>query len=159
MAVLVGPRSGADEYWLLMNIGFRWDEPRRVENWNCDNDKVKAPVACGLTPDKRWQYTTVEWRVPQFPLYNDRITHANIRQFWNRKGWVFPEISNCRFCFHHTAVQLQRQAVLEPENLQWWLAQEERVGASFGTRPLAEILRQPVLDVFDDNRQSCFCGD
>jgi hypothetical protein len=151
-------------YWwdgdpVLMNIGFRWDEPRRVEGWNCDNDKVKAPVACGLTPDKRWQYTTVEWRVPQFPLYDDRISHNTIRQFWNRKGWVFPEISNCRFCFHHTAVQLQRQAVLEPENLQWWLAQEERVGASFGTRPLAEILRQPVLDVFDDNRQSCFCGD
>jgi hypothetical protein len=116
-------------------------------------------VACGLTPDKRWQYTTVEWRVPQFPLYDDRIGHSTIRQFWNRKGWVFPEISNCRFCFHHTAVQLQRQAVLEPENLQWWLAQEKRVGASFGTRPLAEILRQPVLDVFDDNRQSCFCGD
>ena len=143
---------------LLMHIGFRWDEPRRVEGWNCDNDTVRVPVACGLTPSKRWRYMPVEWRVPQFPLYQDRVTHAMIRQFWQRKGWVFPEISNCRFCFHHTAIQLQRQATLEPDNLDWWLQQESRTGATFGDQPLAEILRQPVLPVFDD-KAFCFCGD
>jgi len=144
---------------LLMNIGFRWDEPRRVEGWNCDNDTIRVPVACGLTPTKRWRYMPVEWRVPQFPLYQDRVNHAMIRQFWQRKGWVFPEISNCRFCFHHTAIQLQRQATLEPDNLDWWLQQESRTGATFGDQPLAEILRQPVLPVFNDQKTSCFCGD
>lgn len=144
---------------LLMNIGFRWDEPRRVEGWNCDNDTIRAAVACGLTPAKRWRYMPVEWRLPQFPLYQGRVTHAMIREFWQRKGWVFPEISNCRFCFHHTAIQLQRQATLEPANLDWWLDQESRTGATFGDQPLAEILRQPVLPVFDDQKASCFCGD
>lgn len=144
---------------LLMNIGFRWDEPRRVEGWNCDNDKIRAPIACGLTPAKRWRYTTVEWRVPRFPLYEDRVTHAMVREFWTRKGWVFPEISNCRFCFHHTAIQLQRQAVLEPDNLDWWIDQEARTGATFGDQSMADILRQPVLDVFQDQKVSCFCGD
>lgn len=150
-------RFWCDGYPMLMNIGFRWDEQKRVENWSCDNNKIRMPSSCNL--DKRCSYTTFEWRVPLFPLYEDRVTHDMVRKFWTNKGWMFPEISNCRFCFHHTAIQLQRQAVLEPENLTWWLEQEKRIGSTFGDRPLSKILDQSILDVFDDNKASCFCTD
>lgn len=143
---------------LLMNIGFRWDEPRRVEGWNCDNDKIKFAVSCSLK-QKSCKYRTAEWRIVKFPLYEDRIVNDDIRRFWSRKGWQFPEMSNCRFCFHHNAVKLQRQAALEPDNLRWWLQQEEAANATFGRQPLKEILSQSILDVFGDEKASCFCGD
>ncbi|MFM7851477.1 MAG: hypothetical protein ACKO96_06035, partial [Flammeovirgaceae bacterium] len=33
---------------LLMNVGFRWDEPKRVESWTCDKDKFKFPKSCSI---------------------------------------------------------------------------------------------------------------
>lgn len=143
---------------VLMNLGFRWDEPQRVKNWNCKNDRMRYPVSAPIKGGNL-TYQEVEWRVPNFPLYHDRITHDDVRHFWQREGWVFPGVSNCRFCFHHTEVQLQRQALTEPENLQWWLEMERRVSKTFGRRPLNEILQQPVLGVFDELSTSCFCSD
>lgn len=146
-----------DENPLLMNIGFRWDEPRRVEDYNCDQDKFKYPSSCSLA-NKRYSHKSVHWRIADFPLYRDRITNDDVVRFWRNKGWTFPEISNCRFCFHHRDVQQQRQAQLEPENVRWWLEMESKANSTFGKRPLAEILDQPLLNVFDDSLP-CHCTD
>ena len=143
---------------LLMNIGFRWDEPERVEGWTCDKDKFKFPKSCSLTGRKQQQHSLVEWRVTQFPMYQQGISRLDVAKYWLEKGWQFPEISNCRFCFHHRDIEQQRQAELEPENLQWWLEQEEKTGHTFGKRPLKDILAQPLLDVFGD-REPCHCTD
>jgi len=153
---------------LLMNIGFRWDEPRRIEGWNCDKEKFKFPASAwtGLSKDgdscslffrKRQQHTELEWRISQFPMYENRIDRLDVAKYWLEKGWIFPEISNCRFCFHHKDIEQQRQAELEPDNLKWWLEQEEKSGHTFGKRPLKQILDQPLLDVFD--HKPCHCTD
>jgi len=142
---------------LLMNIGFRWDEPKRVEGWTCDKDKSKFPKSCSLSGRKQQQHSSIEWRVSQFPMYEAGISQMDVAKYWLEKGWQFPEISNCRFCFHHRDLQQQRQAELEPENLQWWLDQEEKSGHSFGERPLKNILTQPLLDVYDE--LPCHCTD
>lgn len=142
---------------VLMNLGFRWDEPERVEDWNCQNDKMRFPVSAPIGGGNL-TYQEIEWRISRFPLYEDRIIHDDVRQFWQRKGWEFPDVSNCRFCFHHTEVQLQRQAVAEPDNAQWWLDMERKTGKRFGKRPLADIFAQSILDVFGD-QPSCFCTD
>lgn len=149
-------------YWdgdpFLMNIGFRWDEPGRVAGWTCENDKFKYPRFCGVGKSSKWKYNEIEWRITQFPLFTARIDRLQVYRFWQKKGWEFPEVSNCRFCFHHTDIQQQRQAELEPENLQWWLDMESKVGATFGKRPLNEILSQPLLDVYN-SQPTCHCTD
>lgn len=143
---------------LLMNIGLRWDEPRRVEGWTCENDKFKFAASCKIQ-SKKYEYQTVEWRVSHFPLYYDKVTRLDVTNYWEQKGWDFPDVSNCRFCFHHRPIQSQLQAVREQDNLQWWIEMEERHGKTFGSRPLSEILQQPILDVFDSSLSPCHCTD
>ena len=154
---------------LLMNVGFRWDEPKRVESWTCDKDKFKFPKSCstGLSEDlkscslfqrERQKWSSIEWRLTQFPMYEYGISKLDVAKYWLEKGWQFPEISNCRFCFHHRDIEQQRQAELEPENLQWWLEQEEKTGHTFGKRSLKNIIAQPLLDVYGD-REPCHCTD
>jgi len=153
---------------LLMNIGYRWDEQKRVANWTCDKDKFKFPLSCstGLSKNnlicnlykyKKYEYTSKEWRVTQFPMYEHKISSLDVTKYWLEKGWQYPEVSNCSFCFHHRDVQQQRQAQLQPEKLQWWLAQEKKVGHTFGKRPLEQIISQPLLDVYD--HAPCHCTD
>lgn len=182
---------------LLMNIGFRYDEPQRVDGWTCDKEKFKFPdrawtglskdgKSCSLFLRERQQHTEIEWRISRFPMYEHRITRSNVASYWSSKKWefpqyqyknydlglhskicalphkkdkwVYPEISNCRFCFHHRDIEQQRQAELKPENLQWWLEQEEKTGHTFGKRPLKTILAQPLLDVYGD-QEPCHCTD
>lgn len=182
---------------LLMHIGFRWDEPKRVEDWTCDKEKFKFPFAAwtGLSEDskscslffrKRQQHEEIEWRISRFPMYEHGISKIDVAEYWHDKKWefpnyqyknydlgsyslvnkyrsaknkwIYPEISNCRFCFHHRDIEQQRQAELEPENLQWWLEQEEKTGHTFGKRPLNSILAQPLLDVYGDS-EPCHCTD
>ncbi|MGL5061380.1 MAG: hypothetical protein ACRC62_15510 [Microcoleus sp.] len=143
---------------VLMSIGFRWDERRRVEEWNCQNDKIDIAYSCPVNGGNYKYLKDFEWRIPQFPLYENRIASDDVRRFWIKKGWVFPEVSNCRFCFHHTDFQQQYQATLEPENLQWWLQMEQQTGNTFGKRALLKVLDQPLLDINESNRE-CFCTD
>lgn len=50
------------------------------------------------------------YRVPSFPLIEHGITKADIVKYWKgRPEYVFPPISNCVMCFHHTVQQLQNQ--------------------------------------------------
>lgn len=143
---------------ILMNIGFRWDEPKRVENWTCDNDKFKYPASCSISGSKKWSYDKKEWRISQFPMYENRIDKIDVARFWLEKGWVFPEISNCDFCFHHRDIQQQRQYDLYPDRAQWWIDLESS-GHTFGERPLKNILAQPLLNVFDGDANLCHCTD
>ena len=145
---------------VLMQIGFRADEPKRVESWNCKNDKIKIPVSCNLKT-RRVSYNFREWRVADFPLYRDRITKSHVADFWKDKI-DFPEISNCRFCPFHTDIQLQRQAQKYPENLQWWLDLENLTGHTFDNgRPLIDRLNQALIPGIynDDDLRSCHCTD
>lgn len=139
---------------LLMNIGFRWDEVSRTKNWSCENDKIHFPESCNVF-DKKQKHKTFEWRISQMPMYEARIDHRMVKEFWKNKGWQFPEISNCRFCFNHTSTQQQRQAILEPANLQAWLEMESVTGKTFQDAGLADILRQPLLDVYGSGEIFC----
>jgi hypothetical protein len=143
-----------------MNIGFRWDEPQRVENWTCDNDKFKYPFACSTSGKKQWQYNQVEWRISQFPMYEAEITNKQVKDYWDKKGWIFPSVSNCDFCFHHRPIQQQVQAKLHPERARWWIDIEDKSGASFGSNRVEDVLQQGVLDVYvEDDRSACHCTD
>ena len=147
---------------VLMSIGFRWDEPQRVENWSCDKDKFRYPFACSTLGTKRWQYKDIEWRISRFPLYEERITKQQVNEFWERKGWTFPIVSNCDFCFHHTDYQQRVQAIAYPERAQWWIEKEQQSGNTFGKRSLVDILSQGMLQIFnqpEEETSMCHCTD
>lgn len=144
---------------LLMNIGFRWDEPRRLDKWNCDNEKERFPYACSIT-SKKYQWKVQPWMIGRFPMYENGITKQEVIRYWENKKWTFPEISNCRFCFHHSSFKMGLQAKLEPENLEWWLDMEKKTGQHFSIEgTLIETLNQPLLplDVFEQS--TCHCTD
>lgn len=150
-----------DNPLIYMNIGFRWDEPKRVSGWTCDHDKIKFATHCSLSGTMQWKYKHLEWRVTQFPLYQDKITKQDVQKFWDDKKWVFPAISNCNFCFHHREFQQQVQASKYPERAQWWIDMETKAQSSFNSKKkLTSILSQGVLDVFEDIEQPmCHCTD
>lgn len=143
---------------ILMNIGLRFDEQRRVNQWNCDKDKITYSNKC-LLNNKRHQYISSEWRISQFPLNEEKITKRDVIQYWENKRWVFPEISNCDFCFFHTQKQQQQQSFNYPERLSWWIEIEKNSGKTFSKRSLDDIIfSQTILPVFGED-MPCSCTD
>ena len=144
---------------VMMNIGFRFDEERRVKNWKCENDTYKYAKSCNMNGRYNWE-TVKDWRVTNFPLYHDKIDKLDIIKFWSKLDIKFPSVSNCLFCFHHTDKELQVQKSIHPEMFNHWNSLEKGVdGGTFGKRALEDIVRQPLLDVFGDDNQSCNCTD
>jgi len=147
---------------VIMNIGFRHDEIHRVERMMSDCDKAyrtKIPVSCNIK-SKRKSYNNVEWRLPCFPLIENNINHFDVIKFWNDKGWHFPSISNCDFCFFHTKKQLSEQRDKFPERFNWWEKKENQFNHTFGDKPINEITRYSQLILFDDETLvNCSCTD
>ena len=148
---------------VLMQIGFRFDEFQRIERWNCKNDSLDVPLCCDLQGQfkGKHRHTAIEWRIPDFPMARDRVTKQDVVRFWERKGWQWPTVSNCDFCFFHRGPEHRHQALLHPERAQWWIDFEKEVGATFGDRPLWEILDPTQEDLFtpDLEQFACACTD
>lgn len=142
---------------ILMNIGFRYDEKKRVADWNCDKDAIAFPVGCNNFGANRYKWRTIkDWRISQFPLFANGVKKEDVIRYWDREGWEFPVVSNCRFCFFHSDRELVLQSQLEPNNLDWWTNKEEQIGQSFGSRTLLERINNPSGK---SEQASCFCTD
>lgn len=145
-----------------MQIGFRADEERRVfkmiggvqvkgNGWNWDH-----LGACEKMPNS---VKKVQWRFPQFPLYLDGIKHHQVKEFWAKKGWQFPDVSNCDYCFFHRQEEHLRQFAEHPDRAAWWIQQEERVGATFHKeRTMLETLHGTASPLFEED-EPCHCTD
>lgn len=147
----------------IMQIGFRFDEQARVERWNCKNDQLKVPLRCDIAGQfaGKHRHSLTEWRVPDFPMARGGVTKADVARYWQRRGWEWPLVSNCDFCFFHRAPEQRHQADRYPERAQWWIEKERQVGATFGDKPLANILSPEQLDLFeaDLGQFACACTD
>jgi hypothetical protein len=141
---------------VCMQIGFRADEPSRVTDWKCSNDKIKMPISCNTFGTKMHKYLSYEWRVPVFPLYNDGIAKDFIDEYWKEQPFVFPLVSNCRFCFNHTDLELAQQYQENPALATWWAETEEITGHTYGTRPIMERIRTPQSG---QRKAICHCTD
>lgn len=90
-------------------IGFRYDEPARVENYNNDLKKVNTI----------------------FPLYNDGIVKKDIIEFWNKKEYnlTIPEIlGNCTLCFNKGINAVIKILQLYPHLANVWIEDEVKNG-------------------------------
>jgi len=161
-----------------MQIGFRADEPHRVYkmlgarwgedgcwDWSrlgsCENFQasLKCDIAGQFAGKHRWA-EKYEWRFRQAPMFLEGTTKQVVNRYWEKKGWEFPEISNCDQCFFHTSAEKRRQHQLHPERTSWWIDQEVKIGNTFDKRgSLSEILFGDPIPLFDDEQESCACTD
>lgn len=81
------------------------------------------------------------YRIPSFPLIEHGITKAEIIKYWKgRPDYVFPPISNCVMCFHHTVQQLQQQwnDPINWNRMQWADDAEKSKGHTFKRRSVGK---------------------
>lgn len=98
---------------------------------------VEASVKSGQRKLKENPFNLYEgdyYRVPSFPLIEYGITKKEVVKYWSgRPDWIFPPISNCIMCFHHSIKQLQKQWQ-DPYNIaqmEWAVDAENAKGRTF----------------------------
>ncbi len=112
-----------------MNIGFRADEAKRVKKYDggCKLNKISYSQSCNLKSGRNSWVHDHYWRDINFPLYSQGITKKDVVEFISKTGLVFPEISNCSYCFFHRTEEHIKQFQQNPEQAQPWLEMEEFV--------------------------------
>ncbi|MGK6353395.1 hypothetical protein [Parapedobacter sp. DT-150] len=120
--------------------------PGYLVNW-WDRMDVESMVRRGeriLKPTPFNEYDGDYYRVPSFPLIEAGITKADVVRFWKDKPeYVFPPISNCVMCFHHTIQQHQKQWQ-HPQNvakMHWAADAEAKKGYTFLKKYSMEQIR------------------
>ena len=94
-------------------------------------------------------YKKDNYRVPSFPLIEHGITKAEIIKYWSgRPEYVFPPISNCVMCFHHTVQQLQQQwnDPINWNRMQWADDAEKTKGNTFKMRKVGKKTVSAPMD-------------
>jgi 3'-phosphoadenosine 5'-phosphosulfate sulfotransferase (PAPS reductase)/FAD synthetase len=138
-------------------LGFRADEPTRVA-------KIRAKPILDDSPH-------VERCVP---LAAAGISKADIRDFWQAQPFDLELPidydgttidGNCDGCFLKSPHQLVSAMQRKPTMPVWWIAQEDRHGATFtkdgpSYRQMAQFAASQQ-NVFDPDQEAidCFCGD
>lgn len=136
-------------------VGLRYDEPRRVAKQNRQNDSnVNA-----------WDSVC--------PLYQDKITVKEILEFWQKNNFDLKLTSengqttagNCDLCYLKGTKTLTKIIKEKPDLADWWIAQEEKIDATFRKDGsyinLVDLtkLEDKQIELFDDDSRSCFCHD
>lgn len=140
--------------WHLKSIG--------VNNWTC---------ALGIRHDEPNRYRRLKSSGSDyiFPLYDLKVTKANVFQFWKNEGFdlgIPSEYSNCDFCFMKGLAKKVNQARVIPERLDWWIEQESKTGATFVSEYTSAQIKYMASqsELFTREQMnapeiSCFCGD
>lgn len=148
---------------IIQQIGFRADEYKRIDNMMAQCDKAyttKIPISCLTSKSRRQNYQDVEWRLPVFPLAENGITNKDVVRYWDKRGWDFPPISNCDFCFFHKRRELSEQRDSYPERFKWWAKIEADFGFTFGDKKLENLTDYSQMTIFDDSLNfACSCTD
>lgn len=136
-------------------VGLRYDEPRRVAKQYRQND---ADV-------NAWDSVC--------PLYQDKITVKEILEYWQKNNFDLKLTSengqttagNCDLCYLKGTKTLTKIIKEKPDLADWWIAQEEKIDATFRKDGsyinLVDLtkLEDKQIELFDDDSRSCFCHD
>lgn len=152
------------EFPVQMRIGYRYDEMERMQK---ANNLFKYAYMCEYQEKScRWinRWKEVEWRIGEFPLIEDRITHHVIQEFWKGKHLDFPEDSNCLNCFWKAPAQLRKNFETAPSIMWWSSIQEDIQGNTFKDKiSFQDISHLPIqLDFSFGTGSGCqagFCTD
>lgn len=140
-------------------IGLRADEPRRVER-----------ITAKISP----------WKTNVCPLAVDGVTQAHIEQWWARQPFDLDlppggGLSNCDLCFLKRKGELLANIRRDPDFVDWWITQEERMTnrrdskriarfrSDLSYRQLADIALSDHQNPFpaeqDHDEIDCHCHD
>ncbi|EPM1620599.1 hypothetical protein L4P92_001759 [Pseudomonas aeruginosa] len=138
-------------------VGIRYDEPGRYHRMMAANDR-------GGT---RWENYV--------PLYLDKITKADVAEFWSQQPFdlgIDSDFGNCDLCWKKMEEKLHRAILKDPSRVIWWSGVEEKFGQVFRQdRPKYAHMawyaeRMATQDSFDFEAAGlvtedidCFCGD
>lgn len=165
-----------------MRIGYRYDEKERMN----DFDQIfRHPVRCDLYDSKEeifdqtrnWVLSNAArelasggyslqrsedfiWRVGDFVLIEDKVTHYRIHKYWSDKTINFPEDSNCLNCFWKQPEQLRKNYDTAPAIMKWAAVQEVLFDHTFKTEmSLLDIQKLGIqLDFFYGTGAGCQAG-
>jgi len=124
------------EWWLQnvgeivsMRIGFRLDEAERAEKVTTT---AKYRRSQSLLRGKRYSWDEIQWRVVDFPLINNGLSHIDIINYWKtRDEYIFPNSSNCLGCFFKPPQELRQNWEEEPIKMQWFDDMENQMRGTF----------------------------
>ena len=160
-----------------MHIGYRYDEKPRVYkglgavlvdgvlDWSsagsCEVMNL-ASLRCDIAGKYRGKHRRLrplEWRYQLYPMWHDYIERQDVVSFWNKKGWVFPEVSNCDYCFFHRSAEQKYQYSKNPERAEWWMFHEHMLGHTFRKESsLSDLLKANDNDDDSDTVEGHCCG-
>lgn len=147
-----------------MRIGYRYDELERAEYFK---DSFKFAYKCEWQEKScRWinRWKEIQWRVGDFPLIDNKITHYHIHNYWQGKGIDFPVDSNCLNCFWKAKEQLRKNFDTSEPIMYWAAIMEDLQGNTFKDKlTLRQIRKLPIqLDFMYGTGSGCqagFCTD
>jgi hypothetical protein len=112
---------------IKMRIGFRFDEIERSKNFT---NSIKTVV--GKTKNgKKNKWGTINWRIGEFPLIENKILHYHVKNWVNTTNLIFPDDSNCVGCFWKPLQQLRKNWQENPQKMQWFSSQEKKINKTF----------------------------
>ena len=126
-----------------MQIGFRFDEKERGDR-NKDNTHYKTIV--GKTKNgKQNKWDNIYWRELSFPMIEDKITNHDVIKWSKSTSLIFPDDSNCVGCFWKPIQQLRKNWEDEPNKMQWFSDQEQKMNKKFKKEMFYEDIKKVGL--------------
>jgi len=142
-----------------MNIGYRFDEPKRVTD---DIFKFNKSTKNFGKRFRNWE--EIEWRDSIMPLRKAGVDNLMVKSFFaKKKEYTFPIYSNCVGCFNKKEIELQEQFTYEPGKMRWFNDMEILTGSRFNMHISLEDIKNKKYT--DDQIQSmiefpvCNCSD
>lgn len=159
-----------------MRMGFRYDEDHRQDH---ENQYFKYSASQKYSPhgysidaltgsitDGKWRnkWETIKWRINEYPLVIDKITHYQIQKYWETQNIIFPRDSNCLNCFWKQPQQLRKNFDTNLPIMAWASIMESIHGYTFKEDySLIQISNLPIqLDFLFGTGSGCnagFCTD
>tara|TARA_Y100001972_G_scaffold114990_1_gene151189 strand:- start:19 stop:882 length:864 start_codon:yes stop_codon:yes gene_type:complete len=155
-----------------MRIGFRANEQRRAKtmlNKLNENGYSVEKIMVEHNIDKNNKWKEFEWRIPTFPLIEDKIYRDAIVEYWKDKPVRFAKFNNCIGCFHAEDLFLKHQSTRHPKKFNWFIEQEKKSMNDYKGRqwkqghPTYQLIYNSLkqLELFDDDFNKCdsgYCG-
>lgn len=128
--------------------GNKWlfQQQLGIDYWHC---------ALGIRYDEplRWgrllQQTQKDPWFNELPLYEARVTEADVLDFWRQQPFdlgIHSYQGNCDLCFLKGKAKMVKLIRENPAQADWWIGQEDRLGSTFSRRYSFRELRDLALN-------------
>lgn len=174
IARFIYEQTGGGKVW--NRVGIRIDEAKRIKSEGFRTQKIDIPIGM-RGKNQRW-LKDYEFAESSYPLVFDDngglriVRKADIYQWAKDSGLVFPNSSNCQWCFHKNPLELLENQVENPSIILAGAEMESAFSAKKGKQctmkkdlPLSSLatMQKPThqFELFfgGESCESTFCTD